>query len=1846
MTDAQSTWTSDVIIVGMFGDGTLNVNNGGGVTTWQTWAGVAPEVTGTINVSDAALAANQALALGIWGEGRATIDEGGTVTAAEAYIGGVPFALLEKEVDAEFTPDGTGTVTVKKDSALEVAGTAFIGYTGTGTVNVDAGGRVEALQAALGVAPGSSGTVVVDGAQARFNVVVDEEGTFEDETGRMSGVLIVGGYGDGGMTVENGGQVNVDDVVWIGGYMLGDLPFAGTIEGIPIGPIPDGTGVVTVTGENSALNTNALVVGFNGQGTLQVLNDATVTSNMALIGVLADGEGSVLVDDAADSWVNTGSVAVGAYGQGNVNVQNGGHVQIGEVLFIGGYATDFFFDEDEEEEEEDGTFGYGFGPNGVGVVEVTGVDSLLEAGGIGVGVGGDGTLRILNGAEVQTKGAAVGLNGVGRVIVDGQADAEQPSTWRIASPEGLGLGVPDLEGEGSVTVSNGGRVIVDGQGFLAVADDITVGSEGTGNTLTISNGGTVFSGDGFIGGRLTFEELDDEDETEVVTFQAGAGAATVTDAGSVWNTWALVVGVEGDGTGEEANGTLEISAGGQVNSHLGIVGLGMDSIGAVTVGGEESAWNVTTFEGDEGDDEDADEMGLLMVGVWGQGNLTIQADGVVNAATVYIGGVDPDVFGDNIDWGLDDPTGTGTVTVTGTNARLNVTGLDTLYVGYSGTGTLNVENDGQVDAPTVVIGAAPGADGTVTVDGELSEMSIANELIVGVWGEGRMTISNEGTVEASTVYIGGYDVTQITDLDEDTLEELGEADGIGTVTVTREGSRLTVGGLLVGFSGEGTLEIRQDATVTSDTTFVGVLTGAQGEILVDNAADSWVNTGSAVIGAYGEGTLTVQNGGHADIGEILFIGGYSPNEFGDETFGNVDDPDGTGTVLVTGTGSLLQALGIGVGVGGDGTLEIRNGAEVQAEGAAVGLNGVGRVIVDGQADAEQPSTWRIASPEGLGLGVPDLEGEGSVTVSNGGRVIVDGLGFLAVADEITVGSEGTGNTLTISNGGSVTSGWAVLGGTDPDFEGIREYLDNLDTLGTGTGTATITGAASTWRTGEILVGMSGTGILEVTDGQVASEMGWLGILPGAAGTATISGPTASWINDETLAVGMWGQATLRIENGALGRAPEVAIGGVPLEFLDEPFDPELLADGTGTVIVTGPGSRLDVTGDETLYVGYSGTGTLRIDQRGRVDTTAAVLGGAPDAVGEIRVQDDGSLLSVDWDTIVGAWGTGYLSVSDDGRATTGPLSLGGFDTEMAGVQEIVDEFGPPLGTGVVNVFHGGQLEVSGPLHVGYLGTGSMSVGPGGYVTSNSPGTAYIGYGAGSTGTVHVYGDYATHQNATWDEAGPLHVGYEGHGVLGISTGGRVNSQEGFIGSTETGSGVVDVWNPESIWQVAQDLYVGGDAEGAKGTGVLNVGNAAVVAVGDSLTVWQTGTLAGDGQIVVGDGEGQGLRNYGTIAPGNSIGTTSVDGNVIFEEGSTYAVEISNTGSDRLVVEGDVTINGGTVQVSAVGTVVGAHEYEIITAQSVTGEFEALDTALLTFSFSDEGLIYDETSVWLQIVAANFDDPSIVRTPNQGQLGGALQQIADEGANEITDALQDLVDPEDLRQAYDLLAGLSRPPLAPVATGDVSRFLGTVSGRVQTLHTGVASGASGSSLFAMSGPDSSLMSSNRMADFAAPGQSVAVGNGSSLLGGESWGLWGRGYGLFGDRETEFEAPGYSYKMYGGSVGLDYQFTPGFLGGVVAGLADGDVDFSGLRDNADLQAWHIGLYGSLTSGRWYLDSVATYADLQFDTERFVDLLGERLTGDQDGYAVAAYVETGFNCDLAANLVLQPLASFQYT
>ncbi|HGE8450858.1 TPA: S8 family serine peptidase, partial [Serratia marcescens] len=74
----------------------------------------------------------------------------------------------------------------------------------------------------------------------------------------------------------------------------------------------------------------------------------------------------------------------------------------------------------------------------------------------------------------------------------------------------------------------------------------------------------------------------------------------------------------------------------------------------------------------------------------------------------------------------------------------------------------------------------------------------------------------------------------------------------------------------------------------------------------------------------------------------------------------------------------------------------------------------------------------------------------------------------------------------------------------------------------------------------------------------------------------------------------------------------------------------------------------------------------------------------------------------------------------------------------------------------------------------------------------------------------------------------------------------------------------------------------------------------------------------NGGIVGGSGTVGSLtaRQGGTVAPGNSIGTLNVAGNVSFEPGSRYAVEVGPNGqSDRIQSGGSATIGGGEVAVT-------------------------------------------------------------------------------------------------------------------------------------------------------------------------------------------------------------------------------------------------------------------------------------------------------------------------------------------
>jgi hypothetical protein len=158
---------------------------------------------------------------------------------------------------------------------------------------------------------------------------------------------------------------------------------------------------------------------------------------------------------------------------------------------------------------------------------------------------------------------------------------------------------------------------------------------------------------------------------------------------------------------------------------------------------------------------------------------------------------------------------------------------------------------------------------------------------------------------------------------------------------------------------------------------------------------------------------------------------------------------------------------------------------------------------------------------------------------------------------------------------------------------------------------------------------------------------------------------------------------------------------------------------------------------------------------------------------------------------------------------------------------------------------------------------------------------------------------------------------------------------------------------------------------------------------ENFTIENSATLSGTGVF-----GGLTFQSGSKAAPGNSIGTTTVNGDVTFDAGSTYEVEINPNGtSDLIDATGTATINGGTVSVlPEAGTYnFGTTSYTILSATGgVAGTFDS-NTIDHNFAFLTPTLRYDANNVFLDIEkAASFS--SFGQTSNHKSLGAALDNI--------------------------------------------------------------------------------------------------------------------------------------------------------------------------------------------------------------------------------------------------------------
>jgi T5SS/PEP-CTERM-associated repeat protein len=387
-------------------------------------------------------------------------------------------------------------------------------------------------------------------------------------------------------------------------------------------------GTVTVDGPDAQWNTAAntekdLVIGGLGQGRLNILNGASVTSQY---GRIADSrvsdaiasEGTVLIQGKGSRWSfkeEAFELAIGDEGTGKVIVRNGGQLDVPDA-----------------EPQSGITLGRNTHSHGTLIVDDASLQTQTT---LQVGEGGGATLELLNGGIVNAPRLFAGRSGSGT------------TSTIVVAHEGSTLTVDDFR-LGGATAGAGDLTVRDGATVENVSADMRMFGNGV-TSATIEGPGSQWRQQQdllFAAGpsEITVRQgglLDTRGRAQVRSSDAQPSQVAISGAASQWKVGeTLGIGERGRGQLEVRNGgsvdvqgdvivgesaaqsigigDMGVLNGGRVESNDGRIGLTADSNGTVLVQGGGSHWLTA---------------GQMVVGQSGVGKLSITQDASVQTNT-------------------------------------------------------------------------------------------------------------------------------------------------------------------------------------------------------------------------------------------------------------------------------------------------------------------------------------------------------------------------------------------------------------------------------------------------------------------------------------------------------------------------------------------------------------------------------------------------------------------------------------------------------------------------------------------------------------------------------------------------------------------------------------------------------------------------------------------------------------------------------------------------------------------------------------------------------------------------------------------------------------------------------------------------------------------------------------------------------------------------------------------------------------------------------------------------------------------------------------------------------------
>jgi T5SS/PEP-CTERM-associated repeat protein len=1245
-------------------------------------------------------------------------------------------------------------------------------------------------------------------------------------TGTVNGDVIVGNTATGALTVDTGSTLTANGLVGA---------------------------------NNAAANGTINIIGTSSgaQTTLNLLGPATTSAVDSPLQLGRWGFATMTVSNGAimNAGLSGGSPSANCLQSNNCN------------LFIGGAAgaTGTLTLTDA------GTTGNFAGGLAIGEAFV----GSVAHGGFNLGTPGQNasaTLQIQNGAVLNSTFTQLGIvptgfaelgteQATGHVVVTGTG-----SVWNISAnavsgaPPNLTIG-RDVRGTGIVEVTNNGVLNVTGANSF-----VTVGNGGTGS-LTVSTGGQVSTAGMAVGGQ----------STGVGTLTIGAGglvnigttalgvANTAGSSGTVLiDGGQLVLGQSFSAIGNLGSGSLTIQNGGQAS--FSALGLGAQStgMGVVTVGNGngQSVLNVSNSLG---------------VGNQGSGQLTINSGGIVNVTGS--GGVS-----------IGSATGSnGQVTVNG--GQLSALGQNAFFsVGNSGTGTLTVQNGGQLSANLLSLGSNTTGVGTASIIGTgagnpvqttvslagPSAGSNASNFDIGAQGTGAVNVSNGavlsyavGNANCATMFCGTFVGNGAGSTGSLTLTGAGTTVNLATSlvvgnanVVTNPPSNFTFG--TPGGTTTGTVQVQNGAVLNSYTATVS--TGPNGQ---NTNGSEHTNAHITVDGAGSTWNITSDPGNPNNAQAFI---GTAPRA---NATAIIDVTNG-GRINITGSGSNPQPQ-----------INLTGGPAQAGGSSTVNVSGAGSAMV-------------FNGDSGL-IQVGRNGGTATLNITSGGQVFgggANGLTSMNVArmgSQATVNIDGTGSALTLSG---VTS--AVNGNTPGVGAGI--------TVGRETGSV---GAIAVTNGGSLVMRDSG-------QNATASGVGILfGRDAGASGSLTVSGPGSAVTIEQTgvgstanpgMTIGNSGSGTVLVTGGGAVTISQGGTGGGGITIASN-------TGSTGMLTVSGTGSSITVeqtpnaTVNPQITVGRGGTGQMAVANGATVSVNGtlernfivgnAIGGTAPGGVGTLTVSN-GATVSASW------FAVGNNSTTDPngghGTATIDNATVHIDGITINSVNNAITGGGIRVGrgpgsVGVLNLQNGAHITINTPTTTPEIYLGGTGVSPGGDGTINMSGGSSIAFtGTGATPNVVI--------------------GHSGTGSFSMTGGSTLtlpNDGSVVLGATSTGSGTLSVAGGSSIQTGRMNVGQNGSGNVSTVGAALNVaGNLIVGDAGTATFAQSGGTNTIGGQFILGN-----------QTTGNGSYDASHGANIVLTGASSSPrVVVGNQGTGALTVEGSSTLslpsNGGVVVAATAG----------------------------------------------------------------------------------------------------------------------------------------------------------------------------------------------------------------------------------------------------------------------------------------------------------------------------------------